>query len=201
MLKSKKTFQRIIIILSFPVVFLLLTVTKNSFYRNFDVDTNSLLEYCKQYGCSEDYCIFVDFSKPQGVDRFCIYDFKQNKIISKSLCANGRGVENNIFNKTFSNKPGSNYSSLGKYKTGDLRQMSNPFFKEGYTVYGLDSTNSNAYERAILIHKGNPPFETFPFPCMPVSKGCFAVSSKMMKKIGAIKNKTKKPILLYAYSN
>jgi hypothetical protein len=189
--------KKICIILA--VIFALISVTKICLYRNFDVDTNSLLNYCKQNGYSEDYCIYVDFSKPQGVDRFCIYDFKKNKIIAKSLCANGYGVEKNIFNKTFSNKPGSNYSSLGKYRIGNLRAMSNPFFKEGYTVYGLDSTNSNAYKRAILIHKGNPPFETFPLPCMPVSKGCFAVSSKMMKKIGSIKSKTKKPILLYAY--
>lgn len=174
-------------------------ILKNIFYRNFDAPVEHLLQYCKQHEYSEDYCIFVDFSKPQGIRRFCIYDFKQDKIIAKSLCANGRGVENNIFNKTFSNKPGSHYSSLGKYKIGNIRPMSNPFFKEGFTVYGLDSTNSNAYERAILIHNGNPTFETFPLPCMPVSKGCFAVSSEMMDNIKVIKNKTKKPILLYAY--
>ena len=174
-------------------------IIKKVFYRNFDAPVEHLLQYCRQHGYSEEYCILVDFSKPQGIDRFCIYDFKENKIIAKSLCANGRGVENNIFNKTFSNKKGSHYSSLGKYKIGNLRPMSNQFFKEGFTVYGLDSTNSNAFDRAILIHNGNPPFETFPLPCMPVSKGCFAVSSKMMKQIKAIKNKTKKPILLYAY--
>jgi hypothetical protein len=181
------------------ILVITIVVTKNILYRDFDVDTENLLEYCNQNGYSEDYCIFVDFSKPSGIKRFCIYDFNQNKIISKSLCANGRGVENNIFNKTFSNEIGSNYSSLGKYAIGHIRPMSNPYFKEGFTVHGLDSTNSNANVRAILIHNGNPSFELFPLPSLPVSRGCFAVSTKMMEEIKIIKEKTNKPILLYAF--
>lgn len=181
------------------ILFLLISCIsiKTIFFRKFTVDTSELLTYCQQNGYSEDYCIFVDFSKPQGVKRFCLYSFKQNKIVAKSLCAQGRGKENNIFNHKFSNEPGSNYSSLGKYKVGSLVKMSNPFFGEGYLLYGLDSSNSNANARAIMIHNGNPSFETFPLPCMPVSKGCFAVSSKMMKQLKQIK--TNKPILLYAY--
>ena len=169
------------------------------FYRTFDVDTQSLLEYCKQNGYSQEYCIFVDFSKPQGVNRFCIYDFTQKKIIAKSLCAQGRGRENNIFNHTFSNEIGSHYSSLGKYRVGDLVKMSKPIFGHGYLMHGLDSTNSNARVRAIMIHRGNVGFETFPLPCIPTSKGCFAVSNKMMKEIAAVESKTNKPLLLYAY--
>ena len=101
MIKSKETKMLRKVSIIIIVIFALISVTKICLYRNFDVDTNSLLNYCKQNGYSEDYCIFVDFSKPQGVDRFCIYDFKKNKIIAKSLCANGYGVEKNIFNKTF----------------------------------------------------------------------------------------------------
>ena len=65
--------------------------------------------------------------------------------------------------------------------------------------YGLDSTNSNALVRGILIHKGNVEFETFPLPCLPVSKGCFGMSTSMMKRIEEVKRQSKKPILLYAY--
>lgn len=124
---------------------------------------------------------------------------KEKKIIHKSLCANGRGKNWNIFNSTFSNVIGNNYSSLGKYKVGKLRPMSSSFYGKGYNLYGLDSTNSNALVRGILIHKGNVEFETFPLPCIPASRGCFAVSSSMMKHIEDIKQQSSKPILLYAY--
>ena len=77
--------------------------------------------------------------------------------------------------------------------------MSNTYFGKGYNVHGLDTTNSHALVRGILIHNGNVEFETFPLPCMPVSSGCFGVSSSMMKHIENIKKQTDKPILLYAY--
>ena len=170
--------------------------------RSFDVDTKELLRYCQSNGYSDKYCILVDFSKPQGINRFAIYSFEDNKVVAKSLCAQGRGRENNIFCRKFSNEIGSNYSSLGRYRVGRLRPMSHPilwFFNDGYEVHGLDSTNSNAYERAILIHNGNACFETYPLPCIPASQGCFTVSTAMMRKIAEIKKSSNKPILLYAY--
>jgi hypothetical protein len=169
-----------------------------------DVPSNisEIYDYCKDNGYSTEYCFLTDFSKPSGIKRFYIYSFKENKIINKSLCAHGLGRNYNIFKTTFSNEKGSYYSSLGKYKVGNLRAMKNPniLFKEGYNLFGLDSTNSNAKERGILIHKGNPEFETFPLPCLPVSKGCFAVSNSMMEHIEDIKKQSDKPILLYAYN-
>ncbi|MBQ5353822.1 MAG: murein L,D-transpeptidase catalytic domain family protein [Alistipes sp.] len=110
--------------------------------RSFDVDTKELLRYCKSNGYSDKYCILVDFSKPQGINRFAIYSFADNKVIAKSLCAQGRGRENNIFCRKFSNEIGSNYSSLGHYRVGRLRPMLHPFlwfFNDGYEVHGLDS--------------------------------------------------------------
>ena len=164
-----------------------------------NVDTSDVYDYCKRNGYSTDYCFLVDFSKPSGVDRFYVYSFKERKIVYKSLCAHGLGKNYNIFKTTFSNEVGCNYSSLGHYKVGDLRKMSSPRRKVGYTLYGLDQSNSNAFERAILIHDGNPEFQTFPFPCLPMSQGCFAVSTSMMMKIAQVECESDKPILLYAY--
>ncbi|MBR5335975.1 MAG: murein L,D-transpeptidase catalytic domain family protein [Bacteroidaceae bacterium] len=163
-------------------------------------DISDIYNYCRNNGYSTEYCFLTDFSKPSGIKRFYINSFKEKKIIQKSLCANGRGKDWNIFNSTFSNVIGSNYSSLGKYKVGKLRPiMSSSLYGKGYNLHGLDSTNSNTIVRGILIHKGNVEFETFPLPCIPASKGCFAVSSSMMKHIGDIKGQSSKPILLYAY--
>ena len=167
-----------------------------------DVPTNisEIQSYCQKNGYSTEYCLLTDFSKPSGIKRFYIYSFKKGKIVHKSLCAQGLGVNYNIFKSTFSNEIGSNYSSLGKYKVGGLRGMTNIRFAKGYTLYGLDSTNSNALVRGILIHNGNLGFKTFPLPCLPVSKGCFGVSTSMMNHIEEIKKQSKKPILLYAYN-
>ena len=164
-------------------------------------DMDKLHQYCASHNYSTDYCILVDFSRPTGIDRFFIYDFSKKKIVERSLCAQGLGKNWNIFAPSkFSNVPGSNYSSLGKYKVGGLRKMSKAFFGKGYTVYGLDSSNSNALARGILIHRGNPGFQTYPLPCVPASRGCFAVSDGMMRSIEVYKKSTRKPLLLYAYN-
>ena len=182
-------------------LFIAVFVIKQFIPNDVPSDISEIYDYCKDNGYSTEYCFLTDFSKPSGIKRFYIYSFKENKIVDKSLCAHGLGRNYNIFKTTFSNEKGSYYSSLGKYKVGNLRAMKNPniLFKEGYNLFELDSTNSNAKERGILIHKGNPEFETFPLPCLPVSKGCFAVSNSMMKHIEDIKKQSDKPILLYAY--
>ena len=183
-------------------LFIAVFVIKQFIPNDVPFNISEIYNYCKDNGYSTEYCFLTDFSKPSGIKRFYIYSFKENKIIDKSLCAHGLGRNYNIFKTTFSNEKGSYYSSLGKYKVGNLRAMKNPniLFKEGYNLFGLDSTNSNALERGILIHKGNPEFETFPLPCLPVRKGCFAVSNSMMEHIEDIKTQSDKPILLYAYN-
>ena len=174
-------------------------------------DITDIHNYCEKNGYNTEYCFLTDFSKPSGIKRFYIYSFKDNEIIHKSLCAHGLGVNDNLFETicenfkttfkpTFSNIKYSCYSCLGKFKVGKLTPMSKPYFKEGYFLYGLDSTNSNAKDRSILIHRGNLGFETFPLPCLPVSKGCFAVSNSMMEHIKDIIEQSDKPILLYAYN-
>lgn len=178
--------------------------------RNYNLPNNiqDICNYCIQNGYNENYCLLVDFSKHSGQHRFYVYDIKNSKICHKSLCAHGLGVCKNNFelfiqsfktrnNPILSNEIGSNYSCLGKFKVGKLRHMSNPYFEEGYTLRGLDTSNSNTFDRAILIHRGNLNFETFPLPCLPVSKGCFAISSSAVEYIKQIDQT--KPLLLYAY--
>lgn len=183
-------------------IFIAILIVKLFIPNSIPADISEIYKYCVKNGYSTEYCFLTDFSKPSGIKRFYIYNFKENKIIHKSLCAQGLGPNRNIFQfkSKFSNEIGSNYSSLGKYKVGILRKMSNPFYKEGYNLHGLESSNSNALARGILIHKGNVEFETFPLPCLPVSRGCFGVSTSMMKHIEKIKKQSSKPILLYAYN-
>ena len=192
-------------------ILIVIGVIKLFIHNDDPSDIAEIYSYCEENGYSTEYCFLTDFSKPSGIKRFYVYSFKENKIVHKSLCAHGLGKCDNVFETiyktfrttfkpTFSNENGSCYSCLGKFKVGKLKPMSKPYFKEGYFLYGLDSTNSNALDRSILIHGGNLGFETFPLPCLPVSKGCFAVSNSMMEHIKDIKEQSDKPILLYAYN-
>jgi hypothetical protein len=66
-------------------------------------------------------------------------------VIYRCLCASG------LNKNKFSNRPGSNLSSLGKYRiTNEIHNMS--IGREGLVVDGLESSNSNARIRKILIH-------------------------------------------------
>jgi hypothetical protein len=123
-----------------------------------------------------------------------IFSFSKHKVIYRCLCASG------LNKNKFSNRPGSNLSSLGKYRiTNEIHNMS--IGREGLVVDGLESSNSNARNRKILIHYSevlnSVPKSLFPIPIFidGISQGCFSIPSEGV-------NKTKrlpKPTLLWAY--
>lgn len=155
---------------------------------------NEALTFCKKNELSTDYAVFVDFSKHSGRDRYMIFSFSKHKVIYRCLCASG------LNKNKFSNRPGSNLSSLGKYRiTNEIHNMS--IGRDGLVVDGLESSNSNARKRKILIHYSKVlndfPKNIFPIPIIGtgISHGCFSITSEGV-------NKTKelpKPTLLWAY--
>jgi len=145
-------------------------------------------QYCQENGLNEDVCIFVDFSKHRLRKRCVIYDLKNNHKITSSLCASGK------HKNKFSNTPGSNLSSLGHYAvTESIYKMSNG--GRGIVVDGLDSTNSNARQRLILIHTSRSLALGILFKHSKTSWGCFVVDKKAYKKT----TRQAKPMLLWAY--
>jgi hypothetical protein len=103
------------------------------------------LAFCKKNNLNTDYAVFVDFSKHSGRERYMIYSFSKHEVVYRCLCASG------LNKNAFSNQPGSNLSSLGKYRiTNEIHNMS--IGREGLVVDGLGSSNSNARSRKILIH-------------------------------------------------
>lgn len=92
----------------------------------------------------------VDFSQHSRKPRFHILDMKGGTQYSL-LVAHGKGSDpdHSGWLERFSNKPGSEASSAGAYLTGQ------PYSgKHGRSrrLIGLDSSNSNAEGRAIVIH-------------------------------------------------
>lgn len=152
------------------------------------------LAFCKKNDLNTEYVVFVDFSKHSGRERYMIYSFSKHKVISRCLCASG------LNKNKFSNQSGSNLSSLGKYRiTNEIHNMS--IGREGLVVDGLESSNSNARNRKILIHYSKVlndfPKSIFPIPIIGdgISHGCFSITSEGVEKTKELR----KPTLLWAY--
>lgn len=91
----------------------------------------------------------IDFTKPSTEKRFCVIDIREKRVLHSSHVAHGRNSGDN-YAKSFSNKPGSNMSSLGFFRTGTTY-----YGKNGYSLIldGLEEgVNDKARERAIVIH-------------------------------------------------
>jgi hypothetical protein len=152
------------------------------------------LEFCKKHNLNTDYCVFVDFSKHAGKKRYVLYDLNDREVVCSSVCANG------LNRNEFSNVEGSNLSSLGKYEvTSIVGRMS--IGEECIIINGLESTNSNARKRQILIHSYKDVYYnpgTYPFNVFrkSLSHGCFVINKRAFKKTKQIA----KPMLLWAYN-
>ncbi|WP_010127557.1 murein L,D-transpeptidase catalytic domain family protein [Sphingomonas sp. KC8] len=116
----------------------------------------------------------VDFSRVSRVPRFHIVDMASGRSTAL-LVAHGRGSDpdHRGWVERFSNQPGSLASSAGAYATGDLYIGRHGLSRR---LIGLDTGNSNAEARAIVIHAA-------PYVCPEIiaqtgklgrSEGCFA---------------------------
>ena len=90
----------------------------------------------------------IDMSVSANKNRFFLIDVKNELIVHKSIVAHGRN-SGGEFAKDFSNKVGSFKSSIGFYRTAETYSG-----KHGLSLRldGLEYSNDNARERAIVIH-------------------------------------------------
>ncbi|HEX8017081.1 MAG TPA: murein L,D-transpeptidase catalytic domain family protein [Flavobacterium sp.] len=146
---------------------------------------------------NSDVAFFLDMKIESGRNRFFVYDLKSNKITNKGLVAHGSGSETGISGKlTFSNVKNSNCSSLGKYAIGGSYTGR---FGKAYKLYGLDETNSNAFERNIVFHTYyDVPFDEQPYPICN-SLGCPMVNAKFFGTVEKLIDHSKKKIILVMY--
>jgi len=135
-----------------------------------------LVEYkLKNDPASEErYWAIVDFSQPSTSKRLYVFDTVAKKVIAYYV-AHGKGSEGtgNIPG-IFSNQSGSNSSSLGIYKT-----LGEYIGQHGRSLRleGLETTNSNALARAVVMHTADYVSESFIRQTgrLGRSQGCFAV--------------------------
>lgn len=166
----------------------------------FKQNTAVVGQYVKDNDFNTEYCFLVDMSIPSGKKRFFVYNIQKDSIEASSLVSHGSGSYKPGCNDQleFSNLPNSFATSLGKYKIGSSY---NGAYGLSFRLYGLDSTNSNAYQRAIVLHSDRYVSETETYPRhIYESAGCPAVSTSFLPLLNKyIKNSTK-PVLLWIYN-
>jgi hypothetical protein len=167
----------------------------------FDKRVADALRYCKAKKLNTSYCILVDMGLPSGKNRLFVYDFKNSKVVIAGLCAHGSGGGSTAFKTVFSNKINSNCSSLGRYKLG-ARAPSKWGIHTHYKMHGLDSSNSNAYKRSVVLHSYSPvpEHEIYPYGLFGVSKGCPVVADLTMIEIDRLIKKGERNMLLWIYN-
>ena len=213
MMKFSVIKRILITAISIATLLLLLSlITGHSTPKDLDERAEDALEYCKENGYSTEYCLLVDYGRHSGRVRFFLWDFEKEKSVLKSLCAHGYGKGSTARKPVFSNEPGSFCSSLGHYKVGKEKTMSKPKGRKALLLYGQDKTNSNAFQRGILIHPVSLP--NFPiWPLMipvkvhnvlghkirPKSEGCITIPFMKYAKVVETAKSSDKPLMLWVY--
>ncbi|MFB9077866.1 murein L,D-transpeptidase catalytic domain-containing protein [Flavobacterium procerum] len=146
---------------------------------------------------NSEIAFFIDMKVESGKNRFFVYDLKNDKIANKGLVAHGIGSETEVEGQLkFSNVKDSKSSSLGKYVIGSSYSGS---YGKAYKLYGLDKTNSNAFDRNIVLHKySKVPFDEQPYPIC-YSLGCPMVNEKFFGTLEKAIDNSKKKIILVLY--
>jgi hypothetical protein len=132
-----------------------------------------------------DFIGIADFSLPSHAPRFHLVNVKEGSVASH-LVAHGRGSDpaHTGWLHSFSNEPHSNATSAGAYRTGPLYVGAHG---HSMRLEGLDSTNSNASSRAIVIHaawyvSGRAALAA---GMIGRSEGCFAVAEASLSEVMA----------------
>ncbi|KQK25734.1 hypothetical protein AR438_09050 [Chryseobacterium aquaticum] len=162
-----------------------------------EIRVSEIKNFLKGKNYNQEIAVFINFKKNSGKYRYFVYDLKNDKILQKAIVSHGSGsVIANSSALKFSNKEGSYQSSLGKY---EIRESYIGKFGKSYRLHGLDYTNSNAMQRAIVLHSYDciPDKESENPACL--SLGCPMLSQVAFNETAKYIDPSKKSIILYAF--
>jgi hypothetical protein len=167
---------------------------------DFELKKAKAFSYCKGNELDTNVCILINMDVHSGKKRLFVLDFIADTLLLKGICAHGSCNGRNAPKKNgsamqFSNVSNSYCSSLGKYKIGK-RSWSNWVINVHYKLHSLDSSNSNAYKRIVVLHsyEGVPDYEVYPNRVM-TSWGCPMVSDESMRYLDKMLKKRKKVLM------
>jgi hypothetical protein len=148
-------------------------------------------------GPSKSILTVIDFTKSSKEKRMWIIDLQSKKLLFNTLVAHGRNTGEDRA-ESFSNTPNSYMSSVGFYLTDATY-----YGKHGLSLKlaGMDDKyNSNAMERAIVVHGADYVSESFvkQYGRLGRSLGCPSVPKEISKEvIDTIKDNT----VMYIHGN
>jgi L,D-transpeptidase catalytic domain len=154
-------------------------------------------DYIAAHNFNTTYCFLVDMRSPSGEKRFFVYNLQNDSVEMAGLVTHGSGINNSSNTPIFSNTPNSNCTSLGKYKIGK------PYYGKfglAYKLYGLESTNSKALERFVVLHSHEcvPDEEVAP-QLICESWGCPTVAPAFLAQLKPLIDASSKPVMLWIY--
>jgi hypothetical protein len=154
----------------------------------------SILAFAKKNNYNTGLCFLVNMNIASGTNRFFVYDLNKDSVSDAGLVTHGRCNKTWLTGRQYDNKIGCGCTSLGKYKVGKPYQGR---FGLAYKLYGLDTTNNNAFKRFVVLHSHDcvPDDEVNPYPICQ-SDGCPTVSPAFLKKLASLIDASPKPILL-----
>lgn len=152
--------------------------------------------FAKENGYNEQVCFLIDMSLPSGQNRFFVYDLHKDTLKKSGLVTHGRCNENWLEGRKYGNTVGCGCTSLGKYKIG---YSYTGRFGLAFKLYGLDKTNSKAFERYVVLHAHDCVPETAIADEICQSDGCPTVSPGYLQQLKPIITASKKPVLLWIF--
>jgi len=186
------------------LIAIILAISLQNNELDFQGKREEALTFCENNNLNTDYYILIDMSIHSGKNRLFMLNFKDDAILKSANVSHGCGDypwsdDQTKETPSFSNTPESHLVSLGKYRIGK-RGWSNWGINVNYKLHGLDSTNSNAYNRIIVLHGWNAVNDEEIYPLgAPEGYGCPAVSNNTMRYLDLrLKNK-KKDVLMWVY--
>ena len=169
-------------------------------YKTIEERAEKALAFARDHNINDHYTLFVDYGIPSGTPRLFVWDHHQKKIISSTYVMHGPGGGSTDECPKFSNRPGSECSTLGRFLVTKRHGIQN---KRGFRLKGLDIDNKTAYGRGLMIH-GSRWVDThcwkryIPLRAQSCS-GCVTVSSRGMNYLYTLINNEEKPMLLWSF--
>jgi L,D-transpeptidase catalytic domain len=165
----------------------------------FKTHLQKLKKYAAANGYATKYAMLVDLGIHSGAKRFFVVRLSDDNIIHAGLVTHGSSpTVLQPGERTYSNVTGSLCSSLGRYKIGVSYQGT---FGLAYKLHGLDTSNSNAFARAVVLHSHScvPDEETTDAICQ--SWGCPTISPAFLQTISSFIDASARPVLLEIYDS
>jgi hypothetical protein len=152
--------------------------------------------FCSDRNYNTEFALFSDMSVASGRKRFFLVDLSADTVVMSGLVAHGHCKKYGRRKPMFSNEVGSNCTSLGRYRVGGSYHGS---FGKSYKLHGLDSSNSNAFDRFVVLHAHScvSDYESSFGICR--SEGCPTLSPNFLESLEPWLDNSEKSVLLWIY--